>query len=65
MIKLVLLIALGLALLASPFLLVMLLRYARKRRAASARQEIEEEMEWVERVLQKKADLVSPDNKNP
>ncbi len=65
MIKLVLLIALGLALLASPFLLVMLLRYVRKRRAASARQEIEAEMEWVERVLQKKADLVSPDDKTP
>ncbi len=64
MIKLVLLIALGLALLASPFLLVMLLRYARKRRAASARQEIEAEVEWMERVLKKKADLVSPNDKN-
>ncbi len=65
MIKLVLLIALGLALLASPFLLVMLLRYVRKRRAASARQEIEEEVEWMERVLTKKADLISPNDKNP
>ena len=64
MIKLVLLIALGLVLLASPFLLVMLLRYVRKRQAASARQEIEEEIEWMERVLKKKADLVSPDDKN-
>jgi type II secretory pathway pseudopilin PulG len=63
MIKLALLIVLGLLLLASPILLVGLIRYVRKRRAAAARQEIEAEMEWMERVLQKKADLVSPDDK--
>jgi hypothetical protein len=63
MIKLALLIVLGLLLLASPFLLVVALRYVRKRRAAVARQEIEEEMEWMQRVLQKKEDLVASDDK--
>ncbi|MBL8206316.1 MAG: hypothetical protein JNM09_18915 [Blastocatellia bacterium] len=64
MIKLIFLIVLGLLLLASPFLLVGLVRYIRKRRAASARQEIEEEMEWMQRVLNKKTDSVASKDKN-
>lgn len=64
MIKLIFLIVLGLLLLASPFLLVGLVRHIRKRRAASARQEIEEEMEWMQRVLNKKTDSVVSDDKN-
>lgn len=64
MIKLIFLIVLGLLLLTSPFLLVGLVRYIRKRRAASARQEIEEEMEWMQRVLNKKTDSVVSDDKN-
>jgi Na+-transporting methylmalonyl-CoA/oxaloacetate decarboxylase gamma subunit len=65
MIKLMLLILGGLFLLAIPFLLIFAVRHVRKIRAAKARKEIEEEMEWMERVLQKKADLVSPDDKTP
>jgi len=64
MIKLIFLIVLGLLLLASPFLLVGLVRYIRKRRAASARQEIEEEMEWMQRVLNKKTESVASEDKN-
>lgn len=64
MIKLVFLIILGLLLLASPFLLIGGLRYLRKRRAATARQEIEEEIEWMQRVLKKKEDAVASDDKN-
>lgn len=64
MIKLVLLITAGLLLLASPFLLVGLIRYVRKRRAAAARQEIEQEMEWMERVLKKKEEIAASDDKN-
>ncbi len=57
MIKLIFLIVLGLLLLASPFLLVAAVRSVRKRRAAVARQEIEAEMEWMQRVLEKKEQL--------
>ena len=64
MIKLFLLIIVGLLLLASPFLIVAGLRFWRKRSAAQARKEIEAEIEWVERVLQKKADAVPFEDKN-
>lgn len=64
MIKLIFLILLGLLLLASPFLLVGLVRYVRKHRAAAARQEIEEEIEWMQRVLQKKEEVVASDDKH-
>ena len=64
MIKLFLLIIVGLLLLASPVLIVVGLRYWRKRSAAQARQEIEAEIEWVERVLQKKTDAVPFEDKN-
>lgn len=64
MIKLAFLIVLGLLLLASPFLLIGLVRYIRKRRAAAARQEIEEEMEWMQRVLQKKEELTASEKKD-
>ena len=63
MIKLVLLILAGLFLLATPILMVIGLRYWRKQQVVKARKEIEEEMEWMERVLQKKADLVSTEDK--
>lgn len=63
MIKLVFLIIVGLFLLTTPFLLMIGLRAWRKHQAAQARKEIEAEMEWVERVLQKKADLVAPEDK--
>ena len=64
MIKLTFLIVLGLLLLASPVLLIGLVRYIRKRRAAAARQEIEEEMEWMQRVLQKKEELTASEKKD-
>lgn len=64
MIKLIFLVTLGLLLLASPFLLVGLMRYIRKRRAVVARQEIEQEMEWMQRVLKKKEDLIASDDKD-
>ncbi len=63
MIKLILLILAGLFLLTTPVLLVIGLRYWRKQQVVKARKEIEEEMEWMERVLQKKAELVSSEDK--
>ncbi len=63
MIKLVFLILVGLFLLATPFLLIISLRAWRKHQAAQARKEIEAEIEWMERVLQKKADLVASEDK--
>lgn len=63
MIKLVLLILTGLFLLATPFLLMIGLRVWRKHQAAQARKEIEAEMEWMQRVLQKKADFIASDEK--